>query len=233
MPKLTIIGTSHIAKESVREVKRFIEEEKPDIVAVELDPRRLHSLMSKTKKKVAWYSMLRVGLQGFLFSVIGSWASKKMGNLVGMDPGSEMKSAITLARKHKLNIALIDQDIEITLKAFSRAFTWREKWQMVKDALEGLFYKDRVLARYKGLDLSKVPKDEFIETILKEVKVKYPSLYRVLIDDRNKVMVNNLKGLMKKYPDKSILAVVGAGHKEGMEKMLNKVDAISYTFSFG
>ena len=38
---LKIIGTSHIAKESVEEVKDTILKEKPDIIALELDRKRL------------------------------------------------------------------------------------------------------------------------------------------------------------------------------------------------
>ncbi|NOZ80275.1 MAG: hypothetical protein GXP63_01265 [DPANN group archaeon] len=232
MPNLTIIGTSHIAKESVREVRRFIREKRPDIVAVELDRRRLHGLLSRHRPKSSFYNIFRVGIQGYLFSLIGAWASRKMGNVVGTDPGADMKAAVLAARKEKLQLALIDQDIEITLRRFSQAFTWREKWQMVKDVFEGIFNKEAAMKKLHGLDLRKVPKDELIERLLEEVRHKYPSLYQVLITERNKVMVNNLKRIMRQYPDRSILAVVGAGHREGMESLLNKVDAISYSFSF-
>jgi len=44
---LTIIGTSHIAKQSLDEVERAINVEKPDIIALELDRRRLYSLFKK------------------------------------------------------------------------------------------------------------------------------------------------------------------------------------------
>src|SRR3989338_559962 len=120
---LTIIGTSHIAKQSLLEVERAIEESKPDIVALELDSKRLYSLMNREKSKISIYNIRRVGLKGFIFSLIGAWAEKKLGKLVGVAPGSEMKKAIMLARKNKLKIALIDQDIEITLRRFSKALT--------------------------------------------------------------------------------------------------------------
>ena len=47
---LIIIGTSHIAKQSLKEVKKAIEEEKPDIIAIELDRKRLMALASKKKE---------------------------------------------------------------------------------------------------------------------------------------------------------------------------------------
>ena len=56
---LTVIGTSHIAKESVVQVKRVIEELKPSFVAVELDQARARALLSKKTEG-------RLSLQGKL-----------------------------------------------------------------------------------------------------------------------------------------------------------------------
>ena len=40
MVKIKIIGTSHISKQSVSEIKKAMIEFKPDIVAIELDAQR-------------------------------------------------------------------------------------------------------------------------------------------------------------------------------------------------
>ncbi|MGB2674573.1 MAG: TraB/GumN family protein, partial [Methanoregula sp.] len=40
MAELRIIGTAHVSQKSVDEVKAAIEEFRPDIVAIELDPAR-------------------------------------------------------------------------------------------------------------------------------------------------------------------------------------------------
>jgi pheromone shutdown protein TraB len=47
---ITIIGTSHIARQSVEEVRNAIIETKPDIVAIELDYARYRALLSGKKK---------------------------------------------------------------------------------------------------------------------------------------------------------------------------------------
>ena len=125
---LTIIGTSHIARQSIDEVKIAIEEGMQDIIALELDNKRLYSLFKKNQNKIRIYDITRVGVKGFIFSLIGAWAEKKLGKLVGVSPGSEMKIAVKLARKHKIKLALIDQDIEITLQRLSKTLTWKEKW---------------------------------------------------------------------------------------------------------
>ena len=47
-----------------------------------------------------------------------------------------------------------------------------------------------------------------------------------LVEERNKYMVRQLVRLMKEYPGKKILAVVGAGHEKGMRELLLKVDVV-------
>jgi pheromone shutdown protein TraB len=43
--KIVLIGTAHVSKESIAEVKNEIESLKPDCVAVELDEKRYNSIM--------------------------------------------------------------------------------------------------------------------------------------------------------------------------------------------
>ncbi|MCK5474695.1 MAG: TraB/GumN family protein, partial [Candidatus Aenigmarchaeota archaeon] len=45
-----LVGTSHIAKESLSKVKKAIEGKKPNCVAVELDYVRFHALKNKRKR---------------------------------------------------------------------------------------------------------------------------------------------------------------------------------------
>ncbi len=46
---LIIIGTSHIAKQSLEEVKDVITNEKPDTVCIELDEKRFKALSEKNR----------------------------------------------------------------------------------------------------------------------------------------------------------------------------------------
>ena len=112
----------------------------------------------------------------------------------------------------------------MTLKKISKAIGWKEKWHFFVDALKGLFFKKKVLKEY-GLDkfdLNKVPEAELITKMLLHVKKRYPSLYKVLITERNTYMGKKTIWLMKKHPDKQIMVVVGAGHKEGMAEYIKK-----------
>ena len=224
---LTIIGTSHIAKQSLDDVERAINVEKPDIIALELDRRRLYSLFKKPGR-IRIYDIKKIGIKGFVFSLIGAWAGKKLGKMVGVMPGSEMKKAVKLAKKNKIKIALIDQDIEITLRKFSKSLTWKEKWNFFADVVKAVFSKKKTLE----FDLTKVPSKKVIKKLVGQVKKRFPNVYNVLIDERNHIMAENLRKIMEMHPDKKILAIVGAGHEDDILNLI-KSPSISYSFSVG
>ena len=221
---LTLIGTSHISEQSVQEVTKTIETIHPDIVALELDQTRFMALLEKKKRKVGFSSILKIGVKGYLFALIGSYIQKKLGKIVKMEPGSEMKVAIDLARARKMKIALVDQPIEITLRRFSQEFTWKEKWRIVVDIFRGIFFKKRELKRYglMGFDLTKVPEEKLIKKLIKQMKKRYPNIYKVLVKERNEVLAKNLSELIKKEPESKIVAVVGAGHESEIIKLIQR-----------
>jgi|TARA_B100001964_G_C14243144_1_gene606075 pheromone shutdown-related protein TraB len=224
---LRIIGTSHIAKQSLDDVEKEIEGRKLDIIALELDRKRLYGLFRKSGK-IRIYDIKRVGIKGFIFSLIGAWAEKKLGNLVGVSPGSEMKKAVRLARKHNIKIALIDQDIEITLRNFSKSLTWKEKWNFIVDIVKAVFTKKKVIE----FDLTKVPSKKVIKKLVGQVKKRYPNIYKVLIEERNNVMADNLRKIMETHQDKKILAIIGAGHEDDILELIKR-PSISYSFKIG
>jgi len=225
---LILIGTSHIAKQSLEEVEKAIKEKKPDIVALELDKKRFYALTSNKTRKIGLKDIRKIGLKGFIFNIIGAWVEKKLGKYVGVKPGSEMLKAISLAKKNKLKIALIDQDIEITLKKLSASITWKEKWNFIVDILKGIFFRKSEMKKYgiAKLDLTKVPSKKLIKKLTSEVQKRYPGVYRVLVEERNEIMASNLSKIMEEYPDKLILGVIGAGHEEEMLEMIKKKEII-------
>ena len=225
---LEIVGTSHIAEQSIAEIKKKIEENKPDIIALELDSQRAAVLLEEKKqKKGSSLSGIRAfGVKGYLFARLGQFVQQKLGQKVGVSPGSEMKTALELARKNNLEVALIDQPIQITLQKFSKSFTWRERWHFLEDIILGIFQPQKQMKKWKisQFDLHKVPAEELIIEMIENVKDRYPSLYKTIIEDRNKYMVRKIVQLLRKNKDKKMLVIVGAGHKKGMEKLLLNVD---------
>jgi len=224
---LMVIGTSHIAKQSLEDVKKAIEGWKPDIIALELDRRRLYSLFKKPGK-IRIYDIKRVGIKGFIFSLVGAWAEKKLGKMVGVAPGSEMKKAVILAKKNGIKIAMIDQDIEVTLRRFSQSLTWKERWNFIADIVKAIFFRKDIVE----FDLTKVPSKKVIKKLVSQVKKRYPNVYKVLIEERNNVMAQNLRKIIEMHPEKKILAIIGAGHEEDILGLIKK-PGISYSFSVG
>lgn len=230
---LKIIGTSHIAKQSINEIKKAIEQMQPDIIALELDRRRFLALTMKKVKKGGMPNIFKIGVKGFLFSVFGRFVQQKLGKQVGVEPGEEMLTAIKLAKKNKINIALIDRDIEITLQRFSKSLSWKERFRIASDIIKGILFKKKDLKKLgiENIDLSKVPSKEVIKILLREVKARYPNLYKVLVEERNLIMANRLRRILENEPDKKVLAIVGAGHLEGIEELLKHDDSINYSFN--
>ena len=143
--------------------------------------------------------------------------------MVGTKPGAEMKTAIYEAAKIDAKILLIDQEISITLRKLFKTLTWREKLRFAGDLFTGLFGIGEKIA----FDLRKVPKEELIDTLVEQVRDRYPSFYTVLIEERNIFMAKRLKMAMEKYPQAFIVAVVGAGHQKGIYDYLTNVSSPS------
>lgn len=219
---LTIIGTSHIAKQSIDEITSEFTKLNPDIVALELDKPRLIALLSKKSQKqssIPISAILKVGIKGYIFSLIGHWVEKKLGKIVGVEPGADMLTAFNLAKNNSKNAALIDQSIEITLKKLSKAITWREKFTFLGDIFRAVVLRKK---EFETFDLTKVPSEKLMLSMMAKVKKKYPNVYRVLVTERNEIMAKKLTILMKRNPEKKIMATVGAGHEKEIICLIKK-----------
>lgn len=215
---LCIIGTSHIAVESIKEVVTAITVHKPKVVALELDEGRFHALMHKKRKKLSLRDISELGIKAFIFTLIGAWVESKLGKMVGTSPGDEMKAAVKVAKECNAEIALVDRDIRDTLKSLFSQITWREKFRFLWDLLFGAFSKKNRMA----FDLRKVPGADIITKMIAHVRKRYPSVYNALIAERNRIMAKHLYNLMEKYD--CIVAVVGAGHEQGILKEIKSLE---------
>ncbi|GIU69351.1 MAG: hypothetical protein KatS3mg002_0587 [Candidatus Woesearchaeota archaeon] len=213
---IILLGTSHIASQSIKEITEAFNKIDPDIVCVELDHKRLHALLTNAKPDYSLSGIRKYGLQGYLFAVIAGLLQRKLGNIVGVKPGSDMLTAVNLAKQNNKQLMLIDQDIEITLKRFSKQFTFKEKMRILWDVIRSPF------APKIRINLNQVPKEELINRMIGELKTRYPSLYNVLIHERNIVMAKNLVKIIENNPDKKILTVIGAGHEKEMVSLIKK-----------
>ena len=113
-----LIGTAHVSRNSVEEVKDIIDSESPDRVCIELDASRM---ASKTKKQ-SWEDqdirkIFKEG-KGFLLLANTALASfqKKLGAQTGTNPGDEILGAAKLAEEKGIPVSLCDRDIQTTFR---------------------------------------------------------------------------------------------------------------------
>lgn len=237
LSNLKLIGTSHIAKQSVNQVEDFLDTYDVDYVCIELDRQRLYALQNNVESKISIKNIgmaKQIGLTGFIFALIASAVQKSLGKKVKTKPGSDMLAAVKSAAKRKIPIALIDQNVNITLQKLSKYLTFKEKFRIVSDLIKGLlgFKSELTGISSSDLDLSKVPSDRLIEVVLEKTKDRYPNFYRALVSERNEFMSDRIFGLMNAKPDSKVLVIIGAGHKEGMVKYLENKFKDTYSDSW-
>ncbi len=217
--KIILVGTAHISKESVEEVKKTIEEFRPDIVAVELCERRYEAITKKDKwentpittllKSNNAYLMLA---QTFLSSI-----QRKMGKEYGVEPGSEMIAAMDVAKKNDIEVALVDRDISITLKRAWRKMGFFEKFRLTWEFLKAIVgFDDEDL---EEIDLQEIMDQDVISSMMEEFGKIAPSVSTVLIHERDQYIA---KKIIEESKKGKVLAVVGAGHLSGIKKYLKK-----------
>ncbi|MBS3149091.1 TraB/GumN family protein [Candidatus Woesearchaeota archaeon] len=214
---LVILGTSHISIQSIKEVKSYLDKNAPKIVALELDKDRFIALTNKNQRASSIEILKELGPGAFLINKIGQKVEKELGKLVGVTPGAEMLEAIKICKEKNINIALIDQNIRITLKKLSKV-PLKEKLKLILDIFTSpLSSKNKV-----KIDLRKVPEQSFIIEVINKVKERYPSIYKVLIEERNKILAKNLYNLNLNN-NEGIFVIVGAGHIDGLVEELKKM----------
>ncbi|MFT4307744.1 MAG: TraB/GumN family protein [Candidatus Woesearchaeota archaeon] len=221
MPRIVIVGTSHVASESLRRVDAAMEAYKPDVVGIELDRRRLHSLEKGLPSASFWQLWRRAGLFSATFFTVGRMLQQKIGTSLGLQPGSEMLHALRAARENGASVALVDRDITATLAALRR-IPRREKLRFIIDLIPGRSKPDDALA---NLDLDKIPPDEVVETVLEHMRSRYPSFYRVLVEDRNRTIARNALRLSEHFD--TVLLVIGKAHSPGVEELVRSKDAVA------
>lgn len=218
---ILLIGTSHVAEESIKKVREAVKEHEPGFIALELDRGRLGAMLSK--KQAGRLEMLKaVGVTGFIFAVIGQWVQQTIGKIVKIDPGEDMLSAFKIAKKHKIPVVLIDQEIQLTLRRFGAKITWKERFRFIGDLIFGFLPGKKKMK----IDLREIPSEDVIINVIGLLKERYPNVYKTLIAERNMVMSHRLIALSAVHPDKKILAVVGAGHVPGMKKILESAPKV-------
>ena len=131
--RLRLLGTAHIATASVEAVREQIEAYQPDIVAVELCQSRHDALVSD--RRLDKEGLLKVIKEGkaplVLLQSMLSAEQRKLGLDEGQQPGAELMAAVTLGKEAGCEIALVDRDIQVTLRRAWKRMKFRQKFRLM------------------------------------------------------------------------------------------------------
>ncbi len=220
--RIIIVGTAHVSDRSVAEVNEVIERERPDIVAVELCRGRYQALKGEEEvKEISVKDILSGGkFYYFLLHWLLSYVQKKIGADTGVKPGAEMLSAIEKAEKSGARVALIDRDIQITLARFWNKMSFFEKLKLFGSLLGaslGFGRKDI------DIDIDNVTDEDVVSQLISELRKMAPGAASVLLDERDAFMAKNLLDISR---EGTVVAVVGAGHRGGIQRYLDSPSSI-------
>ena len=213
-PNLRLLGTAHISTKSVEDVKEQIELFKPDVVAVELCQSRYDSLVSG--RRLDKEGLLKVIKEGkaplVLLQSLLAAEQRKLGLDEGQQPGAELLEAVNLSKELEISVELIDRDIQTTLRRAWRKMKFREKFKILYSMLGE--EEDEI-----EVDLDEILESRDILTdLMNELKEFSPGAGEVLIDERDEFLAQNI---LRIDSEKRILAIVGAGHLNGIENHLS------------
>jgi pheromone shutdown-related protein TraB len=211
--EIRIVGTAHVSQKSVEEVRAAIAEFKPTIVAVELDEPRYRAL----KEQEELPEISEVIRSGNFTQMLIQWSlaylQRRIGMDVGVEPGADMKAAIEEAERERLPVALVDRDIRITLSRFWRGMGIREKLRLIYALSLSL-----VSGGEESIDVDALTESDMVAIAIEEFRKFSPRGAEALIDERDAYIASRLIHLGT--TQERVLAVIGAGHVNGVRKYL-------------
>ena len=222
---LTIIGTAHVSEESVNEVKDAIYEQHPDVVGIELDRGRYVRLKKQMMgieedDTISVSKIIKENKVGLFFTTtLLSYFQSKIGADLDVAPGSEMIGAIEASEDLGIPIALIDRDINTTLQRALNKMGFMEKAKFMFGLLASIF---GIGDDEDDIDVEELKNPENLDELMEMFKDEAPSVHEVLVHERDAY----LAGRIMQLPQDHVIAVVGAGHKPGIERYLDNPETL-------
>ncbi len=216
--KITILGTAHVSRASADKVKELIATNRYDAVAVELCPSRHKSIVEPdSMAKMDLFKVIKSGQASMVAASLALSAyQQRMADQFDIEPGAEMKAAILDSQKAGLPIALIDREIGTTLKRVYRNVPW---WRRLS-LFTGLFSSIVSSEKVSEAEIEQLKDGDVLESTFSQFAENEKDLFKPLIHERDQFMSASLIKELRENDYKHILAIVGAGHMHGMEKIL-------------
>jgi pheromone shutdown-related protein TraB len=205
-----LVGTAHLSKESVEDVRATVEQVRPEAICIELCKARHQAItQADSWSKMNIFKVVRQKKAVFLLAqLIMTSFYRRLGEKLGIQPGAEMLEGIHMAEQTGAELVLADRDIEITLK---RVWGYLGFWNKVKLFMQfaiGIFSSEEIDADV----IEQLKKTDQLEAVMAEFAKKFPEIKRRLIDERDIYLAQKVRSA----PGKTVVAVVGAGHVDGI-----------------
>jgi pheromone shutdown protein TraB len=214
---ITLIGTGHVFDLSSA-LLRIFDEKNPEVICVELDAQRYSALMAKVSDPEK-YKANSKNLP-IVYKLLARFQDS-MAEKYGVTAGEEMITAINYAQSHQLPVEFIDMNAQVLFTKMLNSMKFSERIKLFLTGIGGFFIsKGRV-----EKELNKFEED--LEKYIVEIGDKFPTIKRVLIDERNEYMAQKLVDASQRF--KNILVLVGDGHVPGITKLLKDKDVVFET----
>ncbi len=207
---ITLIGTGHVFNLS-NALLRIFDEKNPDVMCVELDRQRYNALMMKLSNPEA-YREAGKNLP-ILYKLLARFQDS-MAKEYGVTAGDEMLTAINYGQSRQIPVEFIDMNAQNLFPRMLKAMPMSEKLKLMLTGFGGFFVSRKRVE--KELNNFENNFDKYIE----QIGEKFPTIKRILIDERNMYMVQKLIELGGQH--ERVVAVVGDGHVPGLSKLLNE-----------
>ncbi|MEE8428634.1 MAG: TraB/GumN family protein [Gammaproteobacteria bacterium] len=218
--KITLLGTAHVSRASADRVRELIAGSEYDAVAVELCPSRYNAIVNPDSlAKMDLFKVFRTGKTSMVVATLALGAyQQRLAEQLGIEPGAEMRAAIEMAEAAKLPVLLIDREIGVTLKRIYRNVTWLEKLKLVAGLIAGVLSRHEVSEQ----EIERLKEGDMLESVFSEFAEQAHDLYVPLIAERDQYMAARLRQETAHSGHRHILAVIGAGHLQGIADHLQK-----------
>ena len=213
---IVLVGTAHVSSESSELVQQIIEQYKPDTICVELCDQRLESLKDKNKwANTDLYEVIKGGKVYVLMAQLALASfQKRIAQKLDIEPGAEMHTAIRLASEHNAHIVAIDRNIKITLKRAWCNTGFTTFARIFGSLISSAFSREQIQKE----QIEKLKQHDALTTALSELSEELPQIKVSLIDERDQYMATKIS----QAPGSNIVAVVGAGHVQGIINNIGK-----------
>jgi len=213
--EIILIGTAHVSKLSVEQVKEVIDREQPDSVCIELDDQRYKSIMDGNKwREMDIFKVIKEKKATLLIMNLAiSSFQNRLAKQFDTKPGQEMIQGIESAKEIGAELVLADRNIQITFsRIWGNVGVWG-KAQLLTSIIYSIFNKETISEE----ELEKMKTQDTLNASLNEISEAFPRLKKPLIDERDQYLAQKIK----EAPGKKVVAVLGAAHVPGITKEIH------------